>query len=149
MKVIFLQDVARVGHQHEIKNVKDGFARNFLFAQGLAIVATPANQARLEIMKQVRARELAHRATDAAQAFNSLANLVLTIKTKANDQGHLFVGIHGSDIAKSLATERGIVLNPDWLQLTKPIKTIGEHEIKVKHETHQARFTLEVEAIKE
>ncbi len=147
MKVIFLQDVARIGHQYEIKVVKDGFARNYLLPRRLALPATPENQTRLKSLSMAKTDSLAKQTALAEKAFTVLSDLILKIQMKANDQGHLFASLHETDIKNFLAKE-GIVIATDWLKLPKPIKTIGRHEIEIKYGARAAHFTLAVEALK-
>ncbi|MEK7610563.1 MAG: 50S ribosomal protein L9 [Patescibacteria group bacterium] len=134
MKVILRRDVAKIGRRGEVKNVKDGFARNFLLRQGLAWEATEENLQRWEG---------AHREDEISQAkfitkfkhdLELLQGKVLEIKTRTNAQGHLFSGLKATDLAAALAESFNIKWSAEHFDLPRPIKTVGEHEVALRPE---------------
>ncbi len=145
MKVILLQDVPKVGRKYEIREVKPGFGRNYLLPRGLAEMGTEAALARA-VRHQAQAKEEAKLAKALKnQTLASIDKQRFTIKCKANEQGHLFVGLSAVAILKSLG-KLAAGLKPEWLQLEKPIKKTGEHELIITDGEENASFTLAVEA---
>ena len=94
MKVIFLQDVPRVGKRHDIKEVNDGYAMNFLFARKLAEPATPKAIAELEKRKKNIEIEREVQEDLLMKNLEEIKDKVLNMKAKADEKGHLFSGIH-------------------------------------------------------
>ena len=141
MKVILLQDVAKVGQRYELKSVADGFGRNFLIARKLAVVADKNNLAKLEQWKSQRRTEEKIQQELLDKELARLADLNLVIKAKASPEGHLFAGLHQEDIVKALAAEN-FHLPAKFIELEQPIKTIGEHQIKVKTGSSSAKSTV-------
>lgn len=130
MKVILLKDVARLGRKLEVKEVPDGHALNFLIPRGLAERATSAAVTRLE-------KQAAHAAADRAEAdaqfaamLKKLAEETITLAAEANEQGHLFRGLHADDIVKALAA-KGFVVREDQVLIEAPLKELGEHTVKL------------------
>src|SRR5680860_1422432 len=100
MKVILLTDVPKVGNRYEVKEFKDGYARNVLIAKGLAILATP--KALIDLNK--KKSEMTNKKKEEDDTFNSLLNNIkskkIILKVKANEKGHLFKGIGPRDVVK-------------------------------------------------
>lgn len=145
MKVILLQDVAKIGRRFEIVDVPHGFALNKLVPQGLAKEATPEN------VKQVRARAehiaAEHAAADEAfaTALTALAGKEIRIAAPANEQGHLFETIKSDRIAEALRAE-GAAVSPAHIHVGTPIKHIGTHMIELVSGDQRGELTLEVTA---
>lgn len=139
MKVIFLQDVSTKGKQGEIKEVADGYARNFLFPRKLALPATPAAmkeaQARMEENKKKQERHMA----ELGQLAQRLEGTELSFKAKAGEKGRLHGSITASDIAGKLAEIAGTEIDKKKIKLDEPLRTLGAHEVVVS-------FTGNVEA---
>ena len=120
MKVILLKDVAKLGQRYQIKEVADGFARNFIIARGLGLPATPANLKKLETLKTK---------TVTKSELPKLAGITVTLKAKANETGHLFAGIHAGEIVEGLKKQHQLTVDATDLDLPTAIKTVGEHHI--------------------
>ncbi len=134
MKLILLQDVAKVGRRYEIKEVADGFARNFIIARNLGWVANEKNLKKLALLK-LKSKSVSHiQPGEAAikKIFSTLADTSLTYRAKANKQGQLFAGISKVDILKILETKLKLRFQSDWLILDRPIKQIGEYKIDIQ-----------------
>ena len=131
MKVIFLQDVSTKGKQGEIKEVADGYARNFLFPRKLALAATPAAikeaQARMEENKKKQERHMA----ELGQLAQQLEGTELGFKAKAGEKGRLHGSITASDIAAKLAEIAGTEIDKKKIKLDEPLRTLGTHEVVV------------------
>lgn len=145
MKVILIQDVARLGQRSEVKDVPNGHALNFLIPRKLAIPATPENLRRHSAWLEQKESER----NDAEEAFKSvlesLRGKTVTHKASANEKGHLFSGIN-SDVISKLLKEEGHDVLPDDIVLDHPIKEIGSFEITLKRGEQHGPFTLEVTA---
>jgi len=133
MKVILLRDVAKIGRRHEVVNVPDGYAQNQLIPKKWAELATPANLKKVTTLKEVTS--LHHKLEDdqfmvAVEALQSKP-LVLTVG-QVNAQGHLFKAVHESDIVAAAKTA-GVTLLAAQVQIKTPIKSLGRHEIVLKH----------------
>ncbi len=146
MKVILLQDVAKVGRRHEVKELADGYARNFIIARGLGIVADKKNLAKLQAMKTQAHSEAAVQEELLAKVLAKLKAAKPIIKAKANPEGHLFAQIHAAQITELLAKTERVNLKPEQIIIPKPIKTVGEHQLKIKTPSGEGEFRLVVEA---
>lgn len=141
MKVILLRDVARIGRRYEIKEVPDGHALNFLIPQKLALTATSEHKKRVEALRAHQNESLAADLERFNDASKALAKKGLTIAAEANEQGHLFKGIKSEDIVKA-ASEVGVVIAKEHLDLAHPLKSVGEHQITLRSGSESSIFTL-------
>jgi len=131
MKVVLLANVPSLGRKFEVKNVASGHARNFLLPHGLATLADRATLKRVESLKrQYETSEMGKRA-EADRLIGELEAVTITIQAKANEQGHLFEGVSKEMIATEIKKETKIELDPEWLDLDRPIKALGEYEINL------------------
>lgn len=145
MKVIFLKDVPRVGRRYDVKEVSDGYASNFLFPQKAAEIATPAAISALEKKKAAAEGVRKVRGDLLLKNLEDIKNARVTINAKANEKGHLFASIHNSEITNELKTQTGLSIDPSFIELAEPVKTIGEHSIIVRVGNKKEKFTLVVE----
>jgi len=145
MKVIFLQDVSRVGKKYDTKEVNDGYAMNFLLPRKLAVTATPKAVAELEIRKKeiVLKREVQENLL--LKNLEEIKGKVVTIKGKANDKGHLFSAIHKKEIIEEMKKQLNAEISEEFIILEKPIKEIGECEIPISIKDKNSSFKLIVE----
>lgn len=145
MRVIFLKDVPRVGKRHEVKEVNNGYAMNFLVPNKLAIIATPQEIANLEIKKKTIEIEREVQTDLLLRNLEEIKNKVLHMSGKTDDKGHLFSGIRPRDIVDAMKTEHRADINEGAIKLEKPIKEIGEYEIPVEIKGNKSSFKLVVE----
>ena len=133
MKVIFKEDVRGVGRKYEVKNVADGYARNFLLLRGKAEQATGA-----AILRAEKAREK-HLAAEAAggEAVRALSGTTLSLVAKANEKGALFAGVGIDDIIALIKKEKGVAVSPAHIGISEPIKHTGEHVVLLLAEGKQ------------
>lgn len=146
MKVIFLKHVPKAGRQFEVKDVADGYAQNFLFPRGLA---EPALASRVRALENKRAEIDAKSSADMAQVIAALEKLdgaSVEILGPANEQGHLFKGIHKEEILAALKEQKGIVLPEESLLLEHPLKETGVHELAVEVGEHKSVLKVSVGA---
>ncbi len=131
MKVIFLKDVPRVGRKGEVKDVAEGYARNFLLSKRLAEIATPEREKAALQSKQAAS---AHREVQKNLLLKTIAELhetPLVIHAKANAQGHLFKGIHTEEILEALRTRGHMHFSTSHVSLAHPIKSVGTFMIPI------------------
>lgn len=131
MEVILNRDVDRLGKAGDILKVKDGFARNFLIPNELAVPLTPRNLKKLEEEKQKKILQLEKAKKEAEQLSKKLAGLSLTIPVLAQDEEKLYGSVAAQDIAASLS-EEGFNINEDSIVLDEPIKSLGIYGVTVK-----------------
>ena len=131
MKVILLQDVRNIGKKYDVKDVSDGYARNFLLANKLAEPATGGALAKIEKMRanaEQEDQELLKRLHEIGKQMNEVA---LQFEIEADKQGSVFGSVNKEAIAKALR-EHGIVRNERVdIVLEHPIKKVGEYKVPV------------------
>src|SRR3989344_9587472 len=145
MRVIFLKDVPRVGKRHDIKEVNDGYAMNFLCPKKLAEPATAKAVAELEMRKKEIMIEREVQAELLMKNLEEIKGKVVHMRGKADEKGHLFSGIHAKEIVATLHTEHHAEVSLESIALDKPIKEIGEFEIPILVKGKKSSFKLIVE----
>jgi large subunit ribosomal protein L9 len=146
MKVILLSDLRHQGRRGEVVEVKPGFARNFLFPQGLAMVATAGNLKRFEQeRKKIDLRHAAERAA-AAEVAAKLAGVKITLAKRATESNTLYGSVTASEIAEALEA-KGLQIDRRRIDLAGGIKTLGDHVVRVDlHSEVLAELTVSVVA---
>ncbi|OUM93695.1 MAG: 50S ribosomal protein L9 [Thermobacillus sp. ZCTH02-B1] len=147
MKVIFLQDVKGQGKKGEVKEVSEGYARNYLFPRGLATEATKGNLKTLEVRKQSEERRKQQEKEEAEQLGKRLEQMTVVIRAKAGEGGRLFGAITSKQVAEALAKE-GIEIDKRKIELEEPIRALGVTKVPVRLHP-QVRATLSVQVIEE
>ena len=132
MKVLLLKDIPHVGRRGEVKEVKDGYARNFLLLQNLAEIATDKKVSEILKQNEERTSKKNMESHDAQEALEKLSGKNIEIAREANEKGHLFDGVDAGDVIKALSKIGISSIHEDWIHLEKPIKEIGVHEIVIK-----------------
>jgi len=129
MKIILLKNVPKIGKMGDIKDVAEGYARNFLFPNRLAAPAVEGMIRKVAEEKQKIAK--AKIVKDKPEVLlGKLRSTVLTFLEKADDKGNFFAGISREKVANVLA-EKGINVKPKQIKLVEPIKRAGEYKISV------------------
>jgi len=146
MKVILLKDVPGLGRKNDIKETSDGHARNFLLPRGLAQEASASRLKQAQAMQRATEEERRVQHELLLKNFEALKDVRITLSGKANEQGHLFKGIHADEIVKALETQAHVELLPEHLELEHPLKAVGEHTVSVSIEGKKSSFTAVVEA---
>lgn len=146
MKVILLKDVAKLGRKYETKTVSDGHAINLLIPQGLAIAATRDAVKRIDSLKAASEGERKIQEELLVKNIEGLKNATITISGKANDKGHLFAGLHKEAIATEIEKQTRFKLDPSFIVLEHPLKTIGEHQVEVIAGGKSAKIKIVVAA---
>lgn len=141
MKVIFLQDVRGIGKRLEVKDVSDGYAKNFLFPKKLAELATPGALKTVESRSKDLKTRSERTEKEVQEIVDSLAGKIFEMSRKSNDQGTLFDSVSREEVAEVLAGS-GVLLDSDMIQLDHPIKHAGAHTIDVSRGKASSSFTL-------
>ena len=131
MEVILRDDIKTLGKAGDLVRVKPGYARNFLLPKGLAYEATEGNKKRIVAETKARNVRLAAEKDAALAAAAGISAVLLTFTRKAGEEGKLFGSITSQDIADSLASQ-GQTVDKRKIELTHPIKTVGEHTVIVR-----------------
>ena len=145
MKIILADDVRGLGHRGETVAVKPGYARNFLFPQGLAWEATPANARRLTEEKKEYDEKTLREKTVAQQVSEKIEGLRISVTKKAGEGDVLYGSVTSSEIADALAA-KGIEVDRRRVELAEPIKRLGEHTVHVRlHRDVLATLVVDVQ----
>jgi len=131
MEVILKEDVLKLGHRGDVVKVADGYGRNYLLPEKLAIEATAANKAVIEQMKASAIRKSAREKVDAETLSQQLDQVELVFERKVGEHDHLFGSVTSSDIAHALET-KGFTVDRRKIALDDPLKSIGEYHVPVK-----------------
>ncbi len=147
MKVILLKDVEKLGKKFEIKEVADGFAKNFLFPKKLAKPATKENLEWLEKMKKKIEKKAEEELKKVQKIASALDGLELIIPLKVGKEGQVFDSITKQKILEKLK-EKGHEIKKNQILLEKPIKELGEFPVKVKL-PHNLEVEIKIIAVEE
>ena len=146
MKLILREHVTHLGERGQIVNVATGYARNYLVPKGLAYAATPGNIKQLEQQKRVWLARDSKEQHEAEALAARLGALSLEVVHKAGESGTLYGSVTASEIAE-LLSRSGIVVDRRKLEIGEPIKTVGQHAIRLRlHPKVVGTFTLSVVA---
>ena len=132
MKVIFIKDLEGTGKKGEIKEVKPGYARNYLIPKGIAIEATPENIRQLERQEQLFTTKKKKELSRAKEIKNILENASITIATKAGQDEKLFGAITPEDIAEAVLQQKNIEIDKHQILLEQPIKKLGVYKVPIR-----------------
>lgn len=144
MKIILLQDVKGIGKKFDVKDVSDGYARNFLIPRKLAEFASPSTVKKAESLKKTVEAEREVKENLAKKAIELLRDTKVTITKKGNAKGHLFAAIHTDEIVEALKTQAQIDIDREFVETDKPIKEAGDHKVNVKVNNQQGEFVLTI-----
>jgi large subunit ribosomal protein L9 len=131
MKVLLLQNVAKIGRTGEVKEVSEGYAQNFLFPKKLAELATPSRIALLEKAREYEESEKHLRAELLAREIKKLADKTITLTRKVNSSGSLFAGVTAEDIKAAIRNSEGILLPVEMIHVRDHLKKTGEHTVEI------------------
>ncbi len=133
MRIILLKDVDKVGKKFEVKDVKDGFARNSLIPQGLAKQATEEALIWLETQKEIAEKKAEADLGKIEELASSIDGREIMFQVKVGDQDQLFESINSQKLAEKLK-EQGFEVKKSQIELPEPIKELGEYPVKIKFE---------------
>jgi len=132
MKVIFLKDVPGAAKAGETKDVPDGYARNFLIPNKLAVIATPAAKTQMEAQKQAAIRRQAQQEAELKALAGRIAGKTVRVSGKAGSEGQLYGSITNADVAAALSKMLGEEVDKRKIELAEPIRRTGSFEATVR-----------------
>jgi len=132
MKVVFIEDVSDVAEVGEIKEVADGYGRNYLIPKRLAVLADARATQIVEKQKKKKARIAAETEAEMRELANQIERLDIVIKAKAGTKDRLYGSITNADIAEELNKSAGLVIDKRIIELEKPIQEIGNYEVPIR-----------------
>src|SRR5262245_16131074 len=130
MQIILQEDVEKLGTRGEVVTVKEGYARNYLLPQKLAIEASAGNLKRLEKIRGTLAKRTATEREQAQKQAEALSAVTITLARKAGETDQLFGSVTSADVAEALAAQ-GFELDKRRIEI-EPIKQLGEHSAHAK-----------------
>ena len=146
MKLILREDVYNLGKGGDLVEVKAGYGRNFLIPGGLAVLANPKNIREVEHQKAVAAAKAAKLRASAEAVAKRLSETPVSLRRKVGEQDKLYGSVTAMDVAEALAA-RGLDIDRRTIDLSDPIKTLGDFEVGVKlHSDVVGKVKVKVEA---
>lgn len=146
MKIILKENMKHLGKQGEVVQVKDGYANNFLFPKGMAIMATPGNLKMMEENNRQGAMKREKMKADALTTSESMKDMVISIATKAGANGKIFGSITPLQVAQALKT-KGFDIDRRKIEIDD-VKVLGSYEAIVNLH-REVSVTIKVEVVSE
>ena len=147
MKLILTQEVDNLGGPGDLVEVKDGYGRNYLVPRGFAIVATRGAEKQVSQIRRAREVRDIRDLGQAREVAASLAALPVRLSVRAGNGGRLFGSVTSGDVADAVAAGGGPKLDRRRIELTEPIKAVGQHTVSVRlHPEVIASITVDVVA---
>ncbi len=131
MKVLLIKDVFKLGRAGDVKRVADGYGRNFLIPQGLAVLATPGALKQSEKIRQKAAEQRAIMNEEMGVIAGRLLGLELAFAARAGETGKLYGSITPQDMADAIQKKSGYAIKRQQLDM-QPLRTLGEHTIRIR-----------------
>lgn len=132
MRVLLIKDVDNLGYAGDVKQVADGFGRNYLLPQQLAVLATPGAIKQAETIRKVAEKQRAQETADAQAIANQINGLQLLFERRAGETGKLYGSVTAADIAEIILKKTGINLDKRKVALPEPIRNLGKESVPVK-----------------
>lgn len=146
MKVVLLSDVKSIGKKFDIKEVPDGYARNFLIPKNLAKPATSEVQKTVEKIKLEKEKENLALTENLKRTAKELSQKKIIFYLKADEKGHLFGSVNKDAILKSLRDQKFILSEHAEIKIEHPLKEIGEYEIELNlHKGIKAKLKISIQ----
>jgi len=142
-EVILIQNIVGLGGESDQVKVAAGYARNYLFPQGLAVPLNSSNKRRIEALKKRRGEREAHEFSSMTELGKSLSNLIAVIAVKTGEDGKMFGAVTAGMIADQLKRQFDVTLEKRKIHLEHPIKALGEHAVELRLHA-QVASTLKV-----
>src|ERR1043165_89651 len=147
-EVILTHNITGLGGESDHVKVAAGYARNYLFPQGLAIPLTGANKRRIEVLRQRRAEREAHEFNAMSELSKGVSKLTCVVKVKTGDDGKMFGAVTAGAIADELKHQFDITLDKRKIHLEHPIRALGEHDVELRlHQEVTATLKIRVESL--
>ncbi len=132
MKVIFLKDVTNVANAGEIKEVSNGYGRNFLIPKKLALLTKSGATKMIELQRQIIASHQQQTEAESIELANQLDGREISLKARAGVKDQLYGSITNADIASELQDTAGLVVDKRKIELTEPIRQLGSYEVTIR-----------------
>jgi large subunit ribosomal protein L9 len=149
MKVFLKRDVPGLGKANEVKNVSDGYARNYLFPKGLAAPATESNLKAAQAFSETKKAHEDRIRERSQQIAEQLSTKTFKFKAKAGETGRLYGSITSADIATEIGRVLSMAFDKHWIVLERPIRDVGTHAVDIKLDggvRAEAHVVVETEA---
>jgi large subunit ribosomal protein L9 len=146
-EVILTHNIVGLGGESDQVKVASGYARNYLFPQGLAIPLSGANKRRIEALQKRRAEREAHEFNTMSELSKSISKLIAVLSVKTGDDGKMFGTVTAGMIADQLKTQFDVALDKKKIHLEQPIKALGEYDVDLRlHPEVHATLKVRVES---
>ena len=132
MKVLLKRDVTKLGKAGVVKNVADGYGRNYLIPQGLATLATPGALKQAETLAKAEQKRQAALASEASSLAEQLAQISLSFKMRAGEAGKLYGSVTSQNIVDEVKRLAGLDVDKRKIELREPIRALGTHKVAVR-----------------
>ena len=132
MQVLLIKDVDNLGYAGDVKKVANGYGRNYLLPQGLAVLATPGALKQAETIRKAAEKHRAREMEDAQAISNQLTDIELLFERRAGETGKLYGSVTSGDIAVAIQEQTGIELDKRKVALPEPIRNLGRQEVIIK-----------------
>ncbi len=132
MKVVFLQDVANVARAGEVKEVADGYGRNFLIPQKLALLARPEVMHNIGAQIEAKARSQAQTGTELRELAGHLEGREIILQARTGGTNQLYGSITAADIATELESATGFIVDKKKIELGESIRHLGSYEVAIR-----------------
>lgn len=132
MKVVFLQNVSRVGKAGEVKEVADGYAKNYLLPKRLALPATPAALKTVEAQIEREGKVLQRSAEELESIAQQIEGMVFTFRAKVMEGGRIYGSVRDIQIAEEIERCSGADIERTKIELDQPIRELGTYELVVR-----------------
>jgi large subunit ribosomal protein L9 len=150
MKVLLLRDHDKLGKAGDVKNVADGYARNYLLPRGLAVLATASALKQADTIRKSEEKRRAKLYAEAQAVANQLTGTTLTVHALAGETGKLYGSITANDIVEAIKRDKGLDVDKRKVDLREPLRSLGTHSVPIRLATDLApTVTVVVEATSE
>lgn len=146
IRVILRDSVRGLGRRGDIVDVSDGYARNYLFPQGLALRSSTGNEAQAERMRAAQTVRDARERAAAEEIAKVLVPAVIRVEARTGGEGRLFGSVAAAEIADAVYAQTGVELGRRSIELAEAIKTVGEHSVPARLHSDVTIF-LQVEVV--
>jgi large subunit ribosomal protein L9 len=132
MQVLLIKDVDNLGYAGDVKKVANGFGRNYLLPQQMAVLATPGAIKQAETIRKAAEKQRAQEMEDAQAIANQIVGIELLFERRAGDTGKLYGSVTSGDIADAIEEKTRIAIDKRKVALPEPIRNLGKQEVVVK-----------------
>jgi large subunit ribosomal protein L9 len=147
MRVILIKSVSNLGKVGALVDVKDGYALNYLIPNGLAQDATSKTLAKMKSQQEQETRKQTKVQESNAKVKRVIAGQTVIVLSKANEVGKLFAAIGTQDVCLAIQKKFNLPVEPRFIKIPQPIKTVGQHEVLLKIDNEEVKFWVVVEKV--